>query len=214
MAAPSRGLGRTDFVFMLVALYFILVSFFIILSTLSVRDNEKLQQAVGSIERSFKMNGRLTITDRKSEPSSYTVFLGDLQSWIGNLYALGRVNVVRSGNKIVITLIHPRFFQPGTAEFTGEAKKALGSLAELLSTWQTDYLTELEIVAHEPSLSLTADRAPSLMGDQHAAVIAAYLAQHGIQSRALLVGVQDNPEPVIGFTFIIRVPPKLDSGGS
>jgi hypothetical protein len=209
MATQSRGFGRTDFVFMLVALYFILISFFIIISTISVRDNEKLQAAVNSITHTFKVNDRIAVANKKTEPTSYTVFLNDLQSWIGNLYALGKVNIVRRGNQIVITIRHPRFFRAGTEDFTEASRKAMGGLADLLSTWQTEYLTELEIIAAEPAAASAQGESSTVTSAHHASLIASYLMQRGIAPQSMSIGVQENPDAQIDFTFIIRIPPKL-----
>ncbi len=197
-----------DFVFMLVALYFILISFFIILSTLSVKDNAKLQSAVSGISKSFKMNDRIAVTVNKVEPTSYSVFLSDLQGWIGNLYAIGNVSIVRRGSVVAVTIRHPRFFIDGTTQFSEDAKKAMQSLVALLTAWQSEYLSELEVQADEPVDGSGVQIAD--IGATHAGVIAAYLTEHGIMPQALAVSLRADPDPVLAFTFIIRIPPKIN----
>lgn len=208
--------GNDNSVFLFVSLYLVLLAFFILLVAISTVAEQKVEEAVESVENTFSQpkddtNIQMVEQSRPVGSNMATAsYFAPLKDLIKQRLELTDEEITETGNRLMVQMAASKLFLPGSAKMVDE-DGFMQVLAETVSRQYVNERMDVEFVIGESQAArykpLTAEANLSLA---RAGMFARILSQHGVAPQAILSGVTASDPEVVTLIFFSRQAQEAD----
>jgi hypothetical protein len=189
------------------ALFLVILAFFIMLVSISTFEDEKVSSALQSVQQQFRSGGESERTDSMIDPQAearalQTAFLERLRSLLASEIASARAEADPDGTVLYLAFPASQFFAPGSVVLRGERTALFEGIAQIIEERPAGSDVTLEVFFDSNGL------APTTNGPQmevrQAAAIGADLVARGVLKEFVSVGLRPGSAGVIEFIFRLR----------
>lgn len=204
-AAAPRPTGNDRNVALFLALYLLLLAFFIVLYSISQRDEVRTEAAINSLTATFDAD-RLTSDEVPQFTSSSGPFdpVENFRREVRGLFArdlpIARFEILQLGNTMRVRVPSEALFVPGRARVRTERTALMEALADALSQETSQGRFEVELIVGSGAELPSAAGRPSL-ALRRAAALASDLRGRGVAARSLAPGLRAGNAKVTELYF-------------
>ncbi len=201
-----HGNNNTAIVF--VSLYFLLLAFFIYLTSISVPKEERVQQVIGSIDVTF--SGKEKTPSYISEPEvpgsnlGLAQFHAELMQVFEAAIPLIQKEVNEEGTQLLFRIPASQLFVRGATEYRDNREELFSEVARILIKRASVQPTDVEVL-YDQSISLPSE---SSLKDDLAVKRLGYLVnsflEKGVAKRNIFIGIGEQGRDEVVFRFYER----------
>jgi len=200
-ATPAQAGGQSRNIVELLALFLLLLSFFILLNGLSGFEANRARAVIGSVHRSFAGEGAHPVEGPYIAVAERPVlqrFRDSVRAALLTVLPAAAIRAAGDGRSIEVALAADDLFRRGAAEPRADRERFLREIAAALASRPADLRFELELV-----LSAAPDEA---MARGRAGAFARSLVARGAPADALSLGLGDLSPGGARLRFAARAP--------
>lgn len=201
------------------ALFLVILAFFIMLVSISTFEDTKVSSALQSVQQQFRPGGESERTESLIDPqaearAAQTAFLERLRALLASEIASARAEADPDGTVLFLSFPASQFFAPGSAVLRGERTALFEAIAQIIEERPAGSEVTVEVFFDSNTLAASAS-GPQLEVRQ-AAAIGADLVARGVLKEFVSVGLRPGAAGVIEFIFRLRAAPEplFDIGGA
>lgn len=191
-----------------VALYFLLLAFFIYLHSISEPVEEKVRQVIGSIDFAFKgikqKNKASDTSPMQGDEFGLAVFHAEIKKVYETAIPLIESNVNKKGDELQFVVPISQLFKKGSAELRSTRDELFTEASRILIKRSGVTPTDMEILIDAgnelPSANNASSSVPAL---QVNALVQSFLSS-GVPGRNIFIGMMSEGTGNIYFKFYIR----------
>lgn len=186
---------------MLVALFLILLTFFIVLNSISIVDHTKSQNLLQSVSKKFSNKTQIIIKDKDKVTSDKitNLFFKEIETWAMSVYTVDGMVPVKSGNSVMIRIPTSIIFEDERAEFTPQAEPKIKALADVLANWMQNYRVVAEAVINVPVEDSLEDKRTELLSIERSALLAEKLVDLRVKDSSIYPGIRKTRGEYAGY---------------
>jgi hypothetical protein len=190
----------------LVGLFILILCFFVVLTSISLRDQHRERSVMASLERTFSGEGMATPSAEAPADQQAKRMLGNLRAKLGAEVPL--VSGVKAETSDVLMLDLPRnlVFGGSGADAAPGLGQILAQVSRALKTGPADFAYEIEIAITEPVLDEKAVAAGN--------AVAGALRAAGFANDTAMVSLTPGPAEAIALVIRLRPNARLDQEGN
>jgi flagellar motor protein MotB len=214
-ALRRRSAGDGGVQSLALALFLVILAFFIMLVSISSFEKEKVSTALDSVQQKFRASGN---TDKPTAETAEmpdaralkTAFLEKLGALLSSELQNARVNAAEAGDALYVAFPITQFFAPGSAALRGERTALFEGIAQAIADRPPGSRVTVEVFFDSESLASNDAR----LAVAQAGAIGADLVARGVAKDSVSVGLRPGALGVIEFVFRLEgVRETLFSGG-
>ncbi|WP_457622174.1 OmpA/MotB family protein [Persephonella sp.] len=171
----------------------LLLTFFILLYSMSVLDIKKLMKFLWYFQGEEPFIATKTVTVIPPISLLQKDIALEIKNRIKRILPMHAYQIEAIENYIVVRLFNDVIFKPDSAELTEKSKKALSGVANALKALDKAY-TEILVNGHAYLVTKNVD--PWKLSIKRAVVVAQYLIDHGVNPEKIAVTGYGNTKPV------------------
>jgi hypothetical protein len=189
----------------LVGLFILILCFFVVLTSISLKDRHREQSVMASLERTFAGEGMSVPSEDQPADQQVKHMLGDLRAKLGSEVPLVSGVTPETSDVLVLNLPHALVFNAG-GDLAPAFSQILGQTAQALKTGPADFAYEIEIGLTAPTLDEKAVAAGN--------AVAGALRAAGFANDTAMVSLTPSETETIALTIRLRPDARLQSGGN
>lgn len=204
---PVRSRNGSVMVFL--SLYLLLLAFFILLNTISQREQRRSEMAIGSVAATFRAPLPTEVVDLTTSTGRGVLeaadpFHREIKRVFEKTLPIDASKVFSSGNVMRIIVPANDVFRQGSSSFRPEIAVLLGGIADGVSTRETGVRFEVEMIVKD------GDSVPEITGEQlplplrRAGAFARWMRGAGVSAQSIVAGVGPGERNEIQFSFYAR----------
>lgn len=204
---PVRS--RSGSVMVFLSLYLLLLAFFILLNTISQREQRRSEMAIGSVAATFRAPLPTEVVDLTTSTGRGVLEAADpfhrqVKRVFEKTLPIDASKVFSSGNVMRISVPANDVFRQGSSSFRPEIAVLLGGIADGVSTRETGVRFEVEMIVKD------GDSVPEIAGEQlplplrRAGAFARWMRDAGVSAQSIVAGVGPGERNEIQFSFYAR----------
>jgi hypothetical protein len=198
----ARRVRGSPAIVLYLSLFLLLLTFFILLNSISQAERERTVAAIGSVNVAFR--GTAPAPDLDEHRQTVTRLHRELKGVFAREWPRTRFKTIGDGSVLQVTLPLDRVFTPGMAQLRRERVTLMNGIAGSLIALPPNVENQVEIVVPED----IAPAAPTVTARQLAVLRAGALARElvarGVEEKVLAVGVQPGGGNDLVLTFLTR----------
>jgi hypothetical protein len=204
-AAPAAA--RNPSLPTLVGLFILILCFFVVLTSISLKDQRRENSVMASLERTFAGEGMATPADQQPADQQAKRMLGNLRAKLGaEVPLVSGVTTTETADVLMLTLPHNLVFNGTGTDLASGFQQILNQAFQAMKAGPTDFAYEIELGLSEPSLN---DKAVA-----EGNAMAAALRAAGFANDAAMVSLTPGASDKITLTIRLRPNARLDQGGA
>jgi hypothetical protein len=189
----------------LVGLFILILCFFVVLTSISLKDQRREHSVMASLERTFSGEGMATPLPVPADAQTKRM-LGDLLAKLGADVPLVSGVTSQDGDVLVLDLPRSLVFAGSGTDAAPGLGQILARVSQALKAGPSDFAYEIEIGLTEPAL----DEKAVAEGN----AVAGALRAAGFANNAAMVSLIPGPAEAIALTIRLRPDARLDQGGN
>jgi hypothetical protein len=206
VAPPQGQVNGTAVVF--VSLYLLLLAFFIFLHSISVPQEERIRDVLGSVNIAFKGLSKDTPSDERrtlsGEEQGTQQFHAKLRNVFETAVPLVESRILAEGDRLQFSVPLDQLFNYGTVELRDLKDEFLTAVAETLISRNNNIATDLEILIGAgirlPEGGSITDNLPG----KRVETLAQMFLEKGVPSRNISIGLEEGDAGLVHFSFFLR----------
>lgn len=213
-ALRRRSAGDGGIQSLALALFLVILAFFIMLVSISSFEDRKVSSALESLQQKFRAAGNADPSAIEATPQAearalQTAFLERLAALLNSELQNARVNADEAGNVLYVAFPVTQFFPPGGAVLRGERTALFEGIAQAIEERPAGSRIAVEVFLDRPS----ADATDARLVVAQASAIGADLVARGVARDSVSVGLRPGAVGIIEFVFRLQAAEeKLFSG--
>jgi hypothetical protein len=190
----------------LVGLFILILCFFVVLTSISLKDQRREKSVMASLERTFAGEGMATPSDE--QPAEQVKhLLGNLRAKLGaEVPLVSGVATTETADVLMLTLPHNLVFNGASTDLAPGFQQILNQAFQALKTGPADFAYEIELGLSESTLSERAVAEGNAM--------AGALRAAGFSNDAAMVSLTPGATDKIALTIRLRPNARLDQGAA
>lgn len=185
----------------LVGLFILILCFFVVLTSISLKDKHREQSVMASLERTFSGEGMAVPSDDQPADQQAKRMLGNLRAKLGAEVPLVSGVTPETSDVLVLNLPRDRVFAGPGADLAPAFNGILAETARALKTGPADFAYEIEIGI----TALTLDEKAVAAGN----AVAGALRAAGFSNNAAMVSLTPGATEAIALTIRLRPDARL-----
>lgn len=205
-AAAPRSAGNDSNIGLFLALYLLLLAFFIVLYSISQPEQVRTDAAINSLTATFqaeRLRGdeapQFTSSSGPFDPVEN--FHNQVRDLFGRELAVARFEILQLGNILRVRVPSDALFVPGQARVRVQRTALMEALADALNRESVDGRFEVELIVGTGAKLPSAGAAPSLTM-RRAAALARDLRARGAPARSLSAGLRTGNAKGVEMFFL------------
>ncbi|HVY98293.1 MAG TPA: flagellar motor protein MotB [Dongiaceae bacterium] len=190
----------------LVGLFILILCFFVVLTSISLRDQRREQSVMASLERTFSGEGMATPAQDDAGEQQAKRMLGNLRSKLGSEVPLVTGVAPETSDVLVLDLPRDLVFAGAGPDTAPGFTQILDQVAQALRTGPADFAYELEVAITAPVL----DEKTVAAGN----AVAGALRAAGFANDTAMVSLTPGKAEAIALTVRLRPDARLQPGGN
>lgn len=193
------------------ALFLVILAFFIMLVSISSFEDEKVSSALQSVQQQFRAGGESERTDALIDPqeearAQQTAFLERLRALLSSELGAGRAEAEADGSVLYLAFPASQFFAPGSAVLRGERTALFEAIAQIIE--ERPIGSEVTVEVFLDSSTIAPATAGPQMEVRQAAALGVDLVARGVMKEWVSVGLRPGAQGTIEFIFRLRAGPE------
>lgn len=200
---------RDGSVMVFLSLYLLLLAFFILLNSISQREQKRSEMAIGSVAATFRAPLPTEVVDLTTSTGRGVLeaadpFHREIKKVFENTLPIDPTKVVSSGNVMRINVPATDVFRRASSSFRPEVTALLEGIADGVSKRETGVRFEVEMIIK------SGDSVPAIVGDElplplrRAGAFARRMRGAGVSAQSISAGVGPGEVDGIEFSFYAR----------
>jgi len=205
-AAAPKSAGDDRNVGLFLALYLLLLAFFIVLYSISQPEEVRTDAAINSLTATFQAE-RLSSDEAPQFTSSSGPFdpVENFHNQVRGLFArdlpIARFEILQLGNTLRVRVPSEALFVPGRARLREQRTALMEALADALSRESSEGRFEVELIVGAGA-ELPSAAAPPSLALRRAAALARDLRGRGVPARSLSAGLREGNATGVEMFFL------------
>jgi hypothetical protein len=202
-AAPARNPSLPT----LVGLFILILCFFVVLTSISLKDKHRENSVMASLERTFAGEGMAMPSDQQPADRQAKRMLGNLRSKLfAEVPLVSGVTTTETADVLMLTLPHNLVFKAAGVELAPGFQQILNQAFEALKAGPVDFAYEIELGLTAPTLDEKAVAEGNAM--------AGALRAAGFANDSAMVSLTPGAADAIALTIRLRPNARLDQEGA
>jgi hypothetical protein len=202
-ATPARNPSLPT----LVGLFILILCFFVVLTSISLKDQRRANSVMASLERTFTGEGMAAPSDEAPAEERAKRMLGNLRSKLGaEVPLVSGVTTTETADVLILTLPRNLVFAAAGTDLAPGFQQILNNAFQALKTGPADFAYEIELGLSEPSLNEKAVAEGNAM--------AGALRAAGFANDSAMVSLTPGASDKIALTIRLRPNARLDQGSA
>lgn len=200
---------RDGSVMVFLSLYLLLLAFFILLNTISQREQRRSQMAIGSVAATFRAPLPTEVVDLTTSTgrgvlASADPFHRQIKKVFEDTLPIDAEKVISNGNVMRISVPADNVFHPNSESFRTEIATLLEGIADGVTKRDPGVRFEVEMVIESGSSvpAIEGDRLPLPL--RRAGAFARRMRSAGVAAHSVIVGIGPGSSDDIQFSFYAR----------
>jgi len=208
---PRNDGGPNSAIIYMVSIYLLLIAFFVIMHTISKKEEVRTAAVVGSLQMTFerpdeRMEDLPSTVGKPKLAGPNEVFRERVESLFGAFVETARFSQVSKGNVLRVTMPVEALFYAGSATLRADRLALVREIADMIAN-PRPYRQNMIAVGFEmgPARDAREDAAPGRRLEiRRAGVLARDLVRHEVAPDLVTVGLLDGQTDTLRITFTSR----------